>query len=425
MSELMIGGMSCRQMAEEYGTPLYIYDEERIRAQAQSALDNFRSDMFETEVAFASKAFSSIYLFKMLGDMGLGLDVVSGGELYGALKAGVDMSKVYFHGNNKEDEEIQMALKAGIGYFVIDNVMECRRLVFAAEDAGVKTKALLRVNPGISAHTHEYIMTSTPDSKFGIYVKDRENIKEVIDILSGTENVDLVGFHSHIGSQIVEAESFERALDTMTDFLLEMKELYGIDDMELSIGGGFGIKYVEEDDVQSLGEMCERMVRCAEDCIVRKAVNVTKLITEPGRSMVGEAGYSLYTIGDMKISGEKHYIFVNGGMSDNIRPALYEAEYGAALVEKQDLPKTMNYCVAGKNCESGDVLIKSVRLPEAAPGDLLVLFSTGAYGYSMASNYNRLNRPAVVFVRDGKAKLVIKRESYKDQFRLEMGGDDD
>lgn len=425
MSELMIGGMSCRQMAEEYGTPLYIYDEERIRAQAQSALDNFRSDMFETEVAFASKAFSSIYLFKMLGDMGLGLDVVSGGELYGALKAGVDMSKVYFHGNNKEDEEIQMALEAGIGYFVIDNVMECRRLVFAAEDAGVKTKALLRVNPGISAHTHEYIMTSTPDSKFGIYVKDRENIKEVIDILSGTENVDLVGFHSHIGSQIVEAESFERALDTMTDFLLEMKELYGIDDMELSIGGGFGIKYVEEDDVQSLGEMCERMVRCAEDCIVRKAVNVTKLITEPGRSMVGEAGYSLYTIGDMKISGEKHYIFVNGGMSDNIRPALYEAEYGAALVEKQDLPKTMNYCVAGKNCESGDVLIKSVRLPEAAPGDLLVLFSTGAYGYSMASNYNRLNRPAVVFVRDGKAKLVIKRESYKDQFRLEMGGDDD
>ena len=204
-----------------------------------------------------------------------------------------------------------------------------------------------------------------------------------------------------------------------------MKELYGIDDMELSIGGGFGIKYVDEDEVESLGDMCYRMVRCAEDCIVRKGVNVTKLITEPGRSMVGEAGYSLYTIGDMKVSGDKHYIFVNGGMSDNIRPALYEAEYGAALVEKQDLPKTMNYCVAGKNCESGDVLIKSVKLPEAMPGDLLVLFSTGAYGYSMASNYNRLGRPAVVFVKDGKSRLVIRRESYRDQYRLEMGGDDD
>ena len=425
MSELQIGGISCRQLAEEYGTPLYIYDEARIINQAQSALDNFKSDMFETEVAFASKAFSSIYLFKLLSRMGLGLDVVSGGELYGAMQAGVDMSKVYFHGNNKGDEEMTMALEAGVGYFVIDNVMECRRLVFAAEDAGIKVRALLRVNPGISAHTHEYIMTSAPDSKFGIYVKDRILIKEVIDIIAGSSMVELAGFHSHIGSQIVEAESFERALDTMTDFLLEMKELYGIDDMELSIGGGFGIKYVDEDEVESLGDMCYRMVRCAEDCIVRKGVNVTKLITEPGRSMVGEAGYSLYTIGDMKVSGDKHYIFVNGGMSDNIRPALYEAEYGAALVEKQDLPKTMNYCVAGKNCESGDVLIKSVKLPEAMPGDLLVLFSTGAYGYSMASNYNRLGRPAVVFVKDGKSRLVIRRESYRDQYRLEMGGDDD
>lgn len=424
MGALKIGGMSCRDLAEEYGTPLYIYDEQYIIDQAQAAMDNFKSEMFETEVAFASKAFSSLYLFKLLTGMGLGLDVVSGGELYGAQRAGADMNKVYFHGNNKSDEEMMMALEAGVGYFVIDNVMECRRLVFAAEGAKIKTRALLRVNPGISAHTHEYIMTSAPDSKFGIYVKDREHIKEVIDMIAECSYVELAGFHSHIGSQIVDSESFERALDTMTDFLLEMKQLYGMDDMELSIGGGFGIKYVEEDEVQSLGEMCYRMVRCAEDCAVRKGVNITKLITEPGRSMVGEAGYSLYTIGDMKVSGDKHYLFVNGGMSDNIRPALYEAEYGAALVEKQDMPKLMNYCVAGKNCESGDVLIKSVRLPIAAPGDLLVLFSTGAYGYSMASNYNRLGRPAVVFVKDGEAKLVIKRETYADMYRLEVGGED-
>ena len=420
MDVLKIGGVSCRKLADRFGTPLYVYDEEKIISQARAAVENFKSDRFDTEVAYASKAFSAKVLFRMLSEEGLGLDVVSGGELYGAMKAGADMKKVYFHGNNKSDAEIEMGLDAGIGYFVIDNVMECGRLVKIAEEMGRKTKALLRINPGISAHTHEYIMTSKPDSKFGIYIENKEHINRVIDILADSEYVTLSGFHSHIGSQIVDAGSFEKALGTMIGFLADMKAERGLDGMELSIGGGFGIKYVAEDDPVPLGQMCANLVRYAEKAMDERGVNISKLITEPGRAMVGEAGYTLYTIGDMKKSGDKNYIFVDGGMSDNIRHALYEAEYTGVLPEKYGEDPEISYCIAGKNCESGDILIADMKLPKAEPGDLLAVYSTGAYGYSMASNYNRLGRPAVVFARDGEARLVIRRETYEDMYRSEI-----
>ena len=278
----------------------------------------------------------------------------------------------------------------------------------------------MRINPGISAHTHEYIMTSKPDSKFGIYIENRAQIEQVMDILDADENIELAGFHSHIGSQIVEAESFEKALGTMIGFLADIKASRGVDGFELSIGGGFGIKYVEEDRPVPLGQMCASLVRYAEEALEKSDVTISKLITEPGRAVVGEAGYTLYTIGDMKKSGDKNYIFVDGGMSDNIRPALYSAEYTCALAEKLTEKPAASYCIAGKNCESGDVLIADAKLPEAKTGDLLAVYSTGAYGYSMASNYNRLGRPAVVFVRDGKARLVIRRETYADQYSLEV-----
>lgn len=420
MENLKIGGVDCRRLAEEFGTPLYVYDEARISQQAASAVSSFSSDKFDTEVVYASKAFSSVALFKLLAGAGLGFDVVSGGELYCAEKADVDMSKVYFHGNNKSNEEICQALDVGVGYFVIDNIMECDRLLAEAAAAGRKTKALLRINPGISAHTHEYIMTSKPDSKFGIYIENTELIGEVIDKLSSGEFVELAGFHSHIGSQIVDASSFEKALGTMMEFLATVKRDRGLDHMELSIGGGFGIRYTSDDHPASLGEMCSKLVKYAEAAAGEHDVNISKLITEPGRSMVGEAGYTLYTIGDMKKSGDKNYIFVDGGMSDNIRPALYDAEYTASLAEKSGQKSEMTYCVAGKNCESGDVLIKEIQLPKAAPGDILVMYSTGAYGYSMASTYNRLGRPAVVFARDGRARLVIRRETYEDLYSLEV-----
>ncbi len=420
MDTLQIGGVECRRLAEEFGTPLYVYDESKIIDQARVAARGFSSEKFDTEVVYASKAFSSKALFRLLAGEGLGFDVVSGGELYCAVKAGVDMSKVYFHGNNKSDEEIEQALEAGVGYFVVDNIMECDRLIAAAERKEQKTKALLRINPGISAHTHEYIMTSKPDSKFGIYIENKQQIEAVTDKLAKSDFVTHAGFHSHIGSQIVDSASFEKALGTMVGFLADMKASKGLDNMELSIGGGFGIRYTEDDKPVPLGEMCANLVKYAEKASEKHNVNIAKLITEPGRSMVGEAGYTLYTIGDMKKSGDKNYIFVDGGMSDNIRPALYEAEYTAALAEKYEDTPEMTYCVAGKNCESGDVLIKEARLPKAETGDLLVVFSTGAYGYSMASNYNRLGRPAVVFAKDGQARLIIRRETYEDQYSLEV-----
>ncbi|MDO4486987.1 MAG: diaminopimelate decarboxylase [Bacillota bacterium] len=420
MEILQIGGVSCRKLADEFGTPLNVYDENKIRYQAESAVRGFSSEKFETEVVYASKAFSSIALFRMLGEEGIGFDVVSGGELYGVIQAGGDMSKVYFHGNNKSNEEMEMALDAGVGYFVVDNVMEASRLADIADRKQRSTKALLRINPGISAHTHEYIMTAAPDSKFGIHIKDRKHIEEVIQKLSRSRYVKLSGFHSHIGSQIVEAESFEKALETMIGFLAGMKADMGLDNMELSIGGGFGIRYLDTDKPVELGDMCSRMVAAAERYTEEKGVSISKLITEPGRSMVGEAGCTLYTIGDMKTSGDKNYIFVDGGMSDNIRPALYDAEYTAVLAEKPDAVGETTYCVAGKNCESGDVLIRQIRLPKAETGDLLVMKATGAYGYSMASNYNRLGRPAVVFAADGNARLVIRRETYEDQYKLEV-----
>ncbi len=420
METLRIGGVDCRSLADEFGTPLYVYDEAKIMKQADDAVLNFSSDKFDTEVVYASKAFSSVALFKLLAAQGIGFDVVSGGELYCAMKAGVGMDKVYFHGNNKSDQEIEMALDAGIGYFVIDNVMECNRLVGLAEKRKRSTKVLLRINPGISAHTHVYIMTSKPDSKFGIYIENKEHIYNVIDTLKESPYIRLAGFHSHIGSQIIDAESFEKALGTMIEFLAEMKRSKGLDNLELSIGGGFGIKYVAEDDPVPLGQMCANLVRYAEEALKKSGVTISKLITEPGRAMVGEAGYTIYTIGDMKKSGDKNYIFVDGGMSDNIRHALYDAEYTCVLPEKFSKEPQISYCIAGKNCESGDILIADIMLPEAETGDLLTIYSTGAYGYSMASNYNRLGRPAVVFARDGKARLIIKRETYEDQYRLEV-----
>ncbi len=420
MEVLKIGGVSCRQLAEEFGTPLYVYDESKITDQARAAVSNFKSDKFDTEVVYASKAFSSKALFRLLAAEGTGFDVVSGGELYCALQAGADPGKIYFHGNNKSDSEIEMALEAGIGYFVLDNIVECDRLTKLAAAGRRHAKVLLRINPGISAHTHEYIMTSKPDSKFGIYIENLEHINYVIDKLSGDDYVKLAGFHSHIGSQIVDVQSFEKALSTMIGFLADVKAAKGLDNLELSIGGGFGIKYVDSDHPVSLGGMCANLAQHAEKALDEKGVKISKLITEPGRAMVGEAGYTIYTIGDMKKSGDKNYIFVDGGMSDNIRPALYDAEYTAVLPEKNTQLPEVTYCVAGKNCESGDVLIKNVMLPRAESGDLLTVFSTGAYGYSMASNYNRLGRPAVAFAKDGKARLVIRRETYDDMLSLEV-----
>jgi diaminopimelate decarboxylase len=417
MTTLEIGGVDCRTLAKTCGTPLFIYDEEKLERQLRQAVNRFSSSQFETEVIYAAKAFSCKAMFEKVKEAGASIDVVSGGELYCAKAAGMDMSKVYFHGNNKSQEELEMALDIGCKTVVLDNMMECETLARLAEQKAKKIETLLRINPGVEAHTHEYIMTANPNSKFGISIGKRKDILSVINRIKESPYVRFRGFHCHIGSQITECYAFEKTMSIMLDFINEIQRSHSIND--LSIGGGFGIKYLAGDKPIPLGEIAARLAGTCERLLKEKKMSIRKLMIEPGRSIAGEAGYSLYTVGYSKDTAGRHYIFVDGGMSDNIRPALYQAEYDCDLVNKMDQAKTVATCVAGKNCESGDILIREAMLPEAEQGDLLVVYSTGAYGYAMASNYNRAGRPAVVFAKGGKARLVLKRETYEDQLRLE------
>ncbi|MEG0829440.1 MAG: diaminopimelate decarboxylase [Anaerovoracaceae bacterium] len=417
MTTLAIGGVDCQDLAAACGTPLYIYDEGKIEEQLRAAKTTFKSREFETEVVYAAKAFSCKAMFEKVSQADAGLDVVSGGELYCAWKSGVDMKKIYFHGNNKTPEELELAFEKGCKTIVMDNLMECEKIIAISNERKQEVDVFLRINPGIEAHTHEYIMTATPDSKFGINMGSKDNIVELIEKVTKSKYVSFKGFHSHIGSQITEFEAFGKALEIMVDFIKTMESDFKIQTKQLSIGGGFGIKYIASDKPIPLDHMCKLLIEKCQDLIKEKKVSLEKLIIEPGRSIVGEAGSTLYKIGYSKNTENKHYVFVDGGMSDNIRPALYQAEYSCDIANKLDSPKNQSVCIAGKNCESGDILIRLTKLQEEEPGDLLVIYSTGAYGYSMASNYNRAGKPPVVFAKGGKARVVIKGESYEDQLR--------
>lgn len=420
MANLEIGGIDCRTLAVALGTPLLVYDEAKIEGQLESAIQGFQSEQFGTEVVYAAKAFSCKAIFQKIQEAGAGLDVVSGGELYCAKEAGVDMERIYFHGNNKSEEELNMALEFGCGTIVLDNAMECQRLCRLAEEQKQTIGVLLRVNPGVEAHTHEYIRTSGADSKFGISIEKKEEIRQLLQPAMNSKYVEFKGFHSHIGSQITETDGFSAALEIMIRFIREMKEGYSIEAKQLSIGGGFGIKYTAGDKPIPLGDMAKMLVRICEENLKAEGVSLEKLLIEPGRSIVGEAGYALYKVGFSKDTDTKHFLFVDGGMSDNIRPALYQAEYSCDIATRLGEPKDKTYCIAGKNCESGDILIKEAELPASAEeGDLLVIYAAGAYGYSMASNYNRAGRPEVIFAKEGKARRVLRRETYQDQLRLE------
>ncbi len=419
MANLEIGGVDCCELAALSGTPLLIYDEGKIEAQFAAATENFKSRKFDAEIVYAAKAFSCKAIFEKARQAGAGLDVVSGGELYCAQQAGTDMKRIYFHGNNKSTEELEMALKLGCGTIVLDNAMECDRLIALSEKEKTAIDVLLRVNPGIEAHTHAYIQTSGSDSKFGISIEKQGEIESLARKAMDSKYVAFKGFHNHIGSQITDTEGFEKALEIMVGFIDRMKRR-GIPTETLSIGGGFGIRYTADDNPIPLGEMAKRLVRTCEGLLAEKKLQLKKLVMEPGRSIVGEAGYSLYRVGFSKDTDTKHFLFVDGGMSDNIRPALYQAEYSCDIANRMGEARDKAYCIAGKNCESGDILIREARLPSSArEGDFLVMYATGAYGYSMASNYNRAGRPEVVFAKDGKARRVLRRETYQDQLRLE------
>lgn len=416
---LEIGGVSSDKLAAACGTPLFVYDEAGLEQRMQDYKSCFRSDRFETEVIYASKAFTCKAMLHKLKRYGFGLDVVSGGELYLAAESDFPMDQIYFHGNNKTEAELEMALTLGCKTIVVDGVMECRKLTGLADRLKKGADVMIRINPGVAAHTHKFIVTGDLDSKFGVTLREEELIREMIGLIGGSPYLNLTGLHVHIGSQIFDLRAYDALIERLMKFIKKLKIKHMIEIRQLDLGGGFGVRYTDGDEPKTVREICRSIVEKCETELSSNELRLEKIMIEPGRSVAAEAGCTLYRVGFLKDTPNKSYLFIDGGMTDNIRPALYEAKYECDLANKMDLEKTKKYTIAGKCCESGDVLIENAMLPEAETGDLLVVYGTGAYGYSMANNYNRIGRPAVVFVKDGKVRIVIRRESYTDQIRLE------
>lgn len=418
--ELNISGVGVSELKSQYGTPLYVYDENMLVNQCRTFINNFRSSKFNTEVLYASKAFSCLEVLRIASREGLGVDVVSLGEIHTAYKAGYDMSRAYFHGNNKTREELQYALEVGVGTIVIDNDYEYEMINEIVRESGNTVDVLLRINTGIDAHTHEYIKTAKDDSKFGYSVYD-ETIYDLIADINNQSNLNFVGFHSHIGSQIFEKTSFFEAVKVVMEFTKKVQEILGLTISVLNLGGGFGVYYTEEDRPFELAEFLREYIEVVERESDNFGLDLTKVVIEPGRSLTCNAGSTLYSIGGVKKTfAGREYVFVDGGMADNPRYALYKAKYEAMLANKMNEEADTTYTVAGKCCESGDMLVMDANLPKAEQGDLLLVSSTGAYNYSMSSNYNRLPKLPVVFVKDGTSRLVVKGETLEDLIRQDI-----
>ena len=412
--QLWIGGVSTEELAKTYGTPLFVYDVALIRERARGFKETFTKLGVTAQVAYASKAFACVAAYQLAAQEGLSLDVVSGGELYTAIKAGFPADRIHFHGNNKSIAELEMAFDTKIGCIVVDNFYEIALLKEMSEAKQQPMNILLRVTPGVEAHTHDFITTGQADSKFGFDLNNGQ-ADEAFQQVNGHAYLNLLGLHCHIGSQIFETDGFALAAGKVMAKMGTWKAEYGFEASVLNLGGGFGIRYTEEDKPLAPSVYVEEMIKSVRAEAQAVDLSMPEIWIEPGRSMVGDAGTSLYTIGSTKtVPGVREYIAVDGGMSDNIRPALYDAKYDAIIANKADQEKTAVYTVAGKLCESGDKLMIDAKLQQAEAGDVLAMFCTGAYGYSMASNYNRVARPAVVFVEDGQHQLVVKRESYED-----------
>ncbi|OEF98489.1 diaminopimelate decarboxylase [Desulfuribacillus alkaliarsenatis] len=411
---LEIGGCDTVELAREFGTPLYVFDEALIRQQIQKYHEAFQKSGLKYQVAYASKAFSTVAMYKLANQEKMSLEVVSEGELHTAVKADFPRERIHFHGNNKTVSEINYGLDENIGCFVVDNYCELELLNKLAADKGKTAKILMRITPGVEAHTHEYIQTGQADSKFGFDLNNgqaRTGVEKVQEL----NNIELLGFHAHIGSQIFDVKGFQMAADKMVNWFAQVKKDFGMPLQVLNLGGGFGIRYHKEDTPLPVGDYIAALSETIQAESKKLGLDAPEIWVEPGRSIVGEAGTTLYTIGTYKdIPGIRRYIAVDGGMTDNLRPAMYKAKYEAMVANKANETKLETVSVAGKCCESGDMLIWDVDLPAVNPGDILAVSSTGAYGYSMANNYNRIPRAAVVFVQNGQADLVVERESLND-----------
>lgn len=410
---LTIGGLDVADLAKEYRTPLYIMDEDAIRSNMRiyrEALEkNYDGNGL---ILYASKAFCCKHIYRVAMEEGLGVDVVSGGEMYTAKQAGFPMEKVYFHGNNKTPDELSMALSYGVGRIVVDNDIELETLNELAGKAGIIAKVLFRIKPGIDAHTHEFIMTGQIDSKFGVALETGE-AEEIVKKAASLPNIEVVGAHCHIGSQIFDIAPFESAAEKMMHFIADMRPYADL--TELNLGGGYGIKYLPDDDPVPYGDYIGRIADIVKKIAKDRGIDTPSILMEPGRSLVAPCGITVYTVGNVKkIPKARTYVSVDGGMADNPRYILYQSEYEVIPVSDPLRPKEMTVTVAGKCCESGDLLARDIELPAVKPGDLLAVQATGAYNYSMASNYNRIPRPPVIMVKGGSSMVAVRRETYAD-----------
>ncbi len=418
---LTIGGCDTVELAKKYGTPLYVLDENVIRSTCKAYVDSFKRHYDGKGLAlYASKALSCKALCEIAKEENMGLDVVSGGELYTALKAGFPVENIHFHGNNKTYDEICFAVDSNIGKIVVDNLTELETLDKICGEKGKVQKISMRIKPGVDAHTHNFIRTGQIDSKFGFALETGEAmnaVKEAIEL----KNVELCELHCHIGSQIFDIDPFVTAAEIMMDFIGAIKNETGHVITELNLGGGFGIKYTDNDNPTAYDNYMNSVSKAVHAKAEQYDLPVPFVYIEPGRSIVGEAGITLYTVGAVKtIPDVRTYVSIDGGMCDNIRYALYQSEYTVVTANKADKEADTVVTIAGKCCESGDLIQENTKIAKAEPGDTIAVLSTGAYNYSMASNYNRIPKPPIVLVNNGTDKLIVKRESYEDLIKNDL-----
>ena len=418
---LTAGGIDTVELAKKYGTPLYVMDEQLIRKSCRSfksSIDKFYGG--NGLVCYASKAFCCKEMCRIMKEEGIGLDVVSIGELYTAVKSGFDCDKICFHCNNKTNEELEFAVENNIGHIIVDNISELERLSAIAKAKGVTAKIMFRIKPGIDAHTHNFVKTGQIDSKFGFALETGEAFDAVKKAVE-SENIILRGLHCHIGSQIFDIEPFESASEVMLKFIAKIKNELGFEIKELNLGGGFGIKYLESHDPVPYETYMERVSETVHKCCKELEINLPFILIEPGRSIAGPAGITLYTVGARKeIPNIRTYVSIDGGMCDNPRYILYQSEYEAIVANKASQPRDEKVTIAGKCCESGDLIGENMPLQHAESGDIIAVCATGAYNYSMSSNYNRIPKPPVVFINNGESRIVIKKETLDDIIRNDI-----
>ena len=414
-NHLCIGNHDTVDLAKEFGTPLYVLDEDLMRKNCREYKESIDKYYDGKGLAlFASKALCTMYTAKMADSEGLGADAVSGGELYTLKKAGFPMDKVYFHGNNKTYDELLMAIEYGVGHIVVDNRFELDMLDAICKDKNIVQNILFRIKPGVDAHTHDFIKTGQIDSKFGVALENGEAF-EIHEYASTLKNVKVDGVHCHIGSQIFDVSPFLETAEVMMNFVGDLKDKLSMEVEILNLGGGFGIKYTENDDPVPFGDYIKHISDVVKSTAAKRNVKVPFIVMEPGRSIVASAGITLYTVGCVKdIKGVRKYVSVDGGMADNPRYILYNAEYSAVIANNANAKATEPVTIAGKCCESGDLIQENLMMPEIKVGDTLAVLATGAYNYSMASNYNRIPKPPIVAVRGNDKKIIVKRETYED-----------